>query len=193
MGDWSAVLDDLSRGELSAFDRVTRLVTGYLARIGAYQHRDSWDDLVQEVLMALLANPPTSREPGAVVRHIQTTTYRKFVDEVRRQRGRRRVGAGEDTAEPGTGETGWRRSVSLDEVPELDDADGPPPLDLGLQKAVSSLPERERQAVECRYVLGCSNDEGAERLGVSLATYKRALTSAMQSLRDRLVPGGADG
>ena len=83
MGDWGAVLEDLSRGELSAFDRVTRLVTGYLSRIGAYRHRDSWDDLVQEVLMALLANPPTSRESGAVVRHIQTTTYRKFVDEVR--------------------------------------------------------------------------------------------------------------
>ena len=144
--------------------------------------------------MALLANPPTSRESGAVVRHIQTTTYRKFVDEVRRQRGRRRVAGEEGDAEAGTAEPqGWRRSVSLDEVPELDDAEASAPLDLGLQKAVSSLPERERQAVECRYVLGCSNDEGAARLGVSLATYKRALTSAMQSLRERLVPGGPDG
>ena len=61
-------------------------------------------------------------------------------------------------------------------------------LDEGLRKALGHLGERERRAVECRYVLGCSNEEGAERLEVSLATYKRALSKAIGELRTRLLP-----
>ncbi len=187
MSDWAESLDLLRTGDLAAFDRVTRFVTGYLARIGAYDYRDSWDDLVQEVLISLLGNPPESIETGAVIRHIQTTTYRKFVDQVRRDRGRRRIGSS-DEAEP----TGWRRQVPLDELSEQaqtgDFEATQTGIDEGLRKSLATLDERERNAIECRYVLGCSNDEGAKRLGVSAATYKRSISKALGLLRRQLIP-----
>lgn len=76
VSDWGDTLEALARGDLAAFDRVTNLVTSYLARIGAYAVRDSWDDLVQEVLMALLRSPPRSAEPGAIVRHVHRRSRR---------------------------------------------------------------------------------------------------------------------
>lgn len=193
MDDWSQILDALRDGDLAAFDRVTRLITGYLARIGAYDRRDAWDDLVQEVLISILRTPPTSRESGQIVRHVQTTTHRKFVDQIRRERGRRRAGA--DGAEGEEEGQGWRRSVPFDDeagaTGSLSDFEpARVAFDEGLRKALEDLGERERHAVECRYVLGCSNDEGAARLEVSLATYKRVLSRAIGELRARLVHPG---
>jgi len=192
MGDWADTLRSLVEGDLAAFDRVTRLVTGYLARLGAYDHRDSWDDFVQEVLISILRSPPASSESGAIVRHIQTTTYRKFVDQVRRERGRRRSdGSDASEDEPEADGSGWRRLVPLDEAAEFAGSESAEPfagggLDEGLRKALGELGERERGAVEARYVLGCSNEEGARRLDVSLATYKRLLSRAISELRERL-------
>lgn len=187
MDDWSQILAALRDGDLAAFDRVTRLITGYLSRLGAYEQRDSWDDLVQEVLVSVLRGPPASSEPAQVVRHIQTTTHRKLVDQIRREQGRRRTDASDPKAA-----SGWRRNVSLDDhegavslFPDHESAQAG--LDEGLRKALAGLGERERRAVECRYVLGCSNEEGAERLEVSLATYKRVLSRALGELRARLV------
>jgi len=189
MSDWADTLERLAEGDLAAFDRVIRLVTGYLARIGAYDHRDSWDDFVQEVLISILKKPPSSQESAAIVRHIQTTTYRKFVDQIRRERGRRRSETSDDSESEG-----WRRTVPFDDVAERAQAGDleavQTGLDEGLRKALSRLGDRERKAVECRYMLGCSNDEGAERLEVSLATYKRILNKALGELRSQLVHPG---
>ena len=78
--DWAEQLDGLHAGELAATNQIITLVTRYLAQIGAFDLRDSWDDFVQEVLITLLEKPPRSREPGAIVRHIQTTCRRRFID-----------------------------------------------------------------------------------------------------------------
>ena len=187
MDDWSEILESLGRGELTSFDRVTRLVTSYLSRIGAYDYRDSWDDLVQEVLISLLRTPPASNESGAIVRHIQTTTQRKFIDQVRRERGRRRT----DSVQPDEG-SGWRVNVPFDESVERNlerDANNSfDLLDTGLRKALDRLDDRQRLAIDSRYALGCSNEEGAKRLRVSVATYKRVLSAAIGELRSQLVP-----
>ncbi len=168
---------------------MTCLITQHLSRIGAYDHRDSWDDLVQEVLVSLLRTPPTSEEPAAIIRHIRTTTYRKFIDQIRRERGRRRTDPGDDQAD-----VGWRQQVVLDEAEHtatIVEA-APDRGDEGLRKALESLGEDEREAVTCRYLLGCSNDEAARRLKVSPATYKRRLSRGMAALRERLIsPEGA--
>lgn len=186
---WADTLERLAEGDLAAFDRVTRVVTRYLASLGAYAMRDSWDDLVQEVLIALLRSPPRASETGAIVRHIQTTTYRKYIDAVRSVRGRRRTpapAAGGEAAEEPT--QGWRSFVPLDAAGDPPAPGEAPQPEVALHGALDALDPRERQAVECRYVLGCSNDEGAQRLEVSLATYKRLVSRALSGLRDRLEP-----
>ena len=42
--DWAEQLDGLQAGEAAAANQIITLVTRYLARIGAFEMRDSWDD-----------------------------------------------------------------------------------------------------------------------------------------------------
>ena len=44
----------LAGGDCAALARVGRLVTGRLARLGAYDIRDDWDDIVQDVAIAVM-------------------------------------------------------------------------------------------------------------------------------------------
>lgn len=167
-----------------ATHQLIALVTRYLHRIGAYQYRDSWEDLAQEVLMSLLENPPRSTESGAIVRHVQTTTYRRYVDEIRRERGRRRS-SGE-----GSGGQGWRIKVSLDEAGEIGDPEDfwTRHLEPSVRSALEHLEPRKRDVVAARYLLGCTNGEGSERLGIPLGTYKRLLGQGLKELQAILVP-----
>lgn len=184
MDSWIRALQGLREGRLEAFDHFSNFITGYLAALGAYQARDSWDDLVQDVLIALLQNPPESQDSGAIASHVRTTTYRKYVDYIRRERGRRR--------RKGEASVGWKSKVPLDEVPNLADphASWENPPEPGLRDALARLDERKRRVIECRYFLGHSNEEGAAHTGDSLATYKRLLAAALEELRQVLVPRG---
>jgi len=189
VNDWVKILQGLQAGEVDATHQMIALVTRYLQRIGAYQFRDSWEDLAQDVLMALLDSPPQSRESGSIVRHVQTTTYRRYVDEIRKERGRRR-----NPEEGGAGVQGWRINVSLDEAAELG---GPEDfwanhLDPSVRSALDSLEPRKRDVVAARYLLGCTNDEGSERLEIPLGTYKRLLGQALKELQTiLLLPAGS--
>ncbi|MBW2698722.1 MAG: RNA polymerase sigma factor [Deltaproteobacteria bacterium] len=184
MSEWVQTLMGLATGELAATDRVITLITKYLAYIGAYQHRDAWDDLVQEVLISLLKSPPKAEQAGAIVRHIQTTTYRKFIDEIRREQGRRRQNPDGENS----GGQGWRRSVSLDDAMELSEPEDfcARQIDPGLRKALEALEARKRGVLETRYLLGCTNEEGARRLAIPLGTYKRLLAQGLAELRELL-------
>lgn len=52
-----------------------------------------------------------------------------------------------------------------------------------LQTAVSKLPPEEEQAVRMVYLVGCTLEDAAKRLGVSLATIKRRIRSGLDSLQ----------
>ena len=186
VSDWLQTLEGLAKGELVATNQVITLITRYLASIGAFRVRDLWDDLVQEVLISLLKNPPKAEAAGAIVRHIQTTTYRKYIDEIRREQGRRGQRAQGDDSEG----QGWRRSVALDEALELGEPEDfwERQMDPGLRSALEGLEERKREVVGARYLLGCTNEEGASRLKIPLGTYKRLLAQGLAELRELLVP-----
>ena len=51
--DWFAVLAAFEKGDPVAVAKVTAVITGFLARYGAYDFRDSWGDIVQDVLIKL--------------------------------------------------------------------------------------------------------------------------------------------
>ena len=59
--DWLAVLGRLLAGDRVAFLEVNRLVTGFLVQLRAYDFRDEWDDLRQEVLLSVVANARAGR------------------------------------------------------------------------------------------------------------------------------------
>ena len=52
--DWAAHVEGLAAGDQLAFLKLSRLVTGFLAQLRAYDFRDEWPDLIQEVMLALI-------------------------------------------------------------------------------------------------------------------------------------------
>jgi RNA polymerase sigma-70 factor (ECF subfamily) len=184
--DWADKLDGLRAGDLAATNQIIALVTRNLAILGAFEHRDSWDDFIQDVLLALVRKPPSSREPGAIVRHIQTTCRRRYIDEIRRTRGRKRSRGNSQG-----GDTGWRRNVSLEEIrePDLTDQFWAKQMDLGVRRALERLEERKRRALVAVYLEGFTYEEAAIRLQTPLGTLKGLLRQGLGELR-RSIAGG---
>ncbi|MGY8738980.1 MAG: hypothetical protein ACKVIW_15855, partial [bacterium] len=49
--DWELQLDRLGGGDHGALSLIRRLVTGQLMRMRAYEAREGWDDLAQEIII----------------------------------------------------------------------------------------------------------------------------------------------
>lgn len=182
--DWAEKLDGLRAGDLAATNQIIALVTRCLAILGAFEHRDSWDDFIQDVLFTLVRKPPSSRESGAIVRHIQTTCRRRYVDEIRRTRGRKR-----SRGDSQGGESGWRRNVSLEEIrePDLVDHFWAGQMDLGVRDALERLEEGKRRALVAVYLEGFTYEEAAIRLQTPLGTLKGLLRQGRGELRRSIV------
>lgn len=170
--DWGAILDGLLAGDRAAFLRVNRLVTGCLQQLRAYDFRDEWDDLRQEVVMAVIANARAGRlrEPAAFVGYVRIITRNKFID---RLKGHLKLGA--DEALPWDDETA-RAAVS----------DPPAHLRADLQRAVAELSAEEQLVLDGVYVRGRTYQEVSDDVGLPLGTMKRRLRDALATLRRRL-------
>jgi hypothetical protein len=75
--DWRGVQEKLAAGDRAAFLRVPRLLTGVLAQLRAYDFRDEWDDLQQEVMLSVIANVRQGRiaEPEAFVAYVPLPAF----------------------------------------------------------------------------------------------------------------------
>jgi len=176
---WSAVLASFREGDLAARDRIARLVIGTLRASGAYRWRDSWEDVLQDVFLTLLEQNPQSGDDRAVAAWIRRVVTHRFVDGLRKEQGRRRAGR-ESTV-------GWRRNVPLEESRLFDSEAFEETLWHDLAGAMAALDERLRSILECKYALGCTDEEGAARLGESVGTYKRLARQALAQLRQALL------
>jgi RNA polymerase sigma-70 factor (ECF subfamily) len=177
--DWPQVLLDVQAGDRIALVKLTRLISGFLLRYRAYEVRDQWDDLIQDVLAALLRSLQREggpREPRAFVNYVGAITRNKFFDLLDRQR---RPGSPDLVGDPAGAAD--RAGVP----PEQASARGPDVyLDLG--RALSTLPDKLRAAVDAIYLQGFSYEEAASRLGVPLGTLKRLQTQGLRELRAQL-------
>ena len=83
--DWMAVVDRLLAGDRRAFLELNRLVTGFLVQLRAYDFRDEWDDLRQEVIIGVVANARAGRlrDPCAFLGYVRILTRNKFVDRLK--------------------------------------------------------------------------------------------------------------
>ncbi|MBW2237142.1 MAG: RNA polymerase sigma factor, partial [Deltaproteobacteria bacterium] len=170
--DWPAVVERLCEGDRLAFLELNRLVTGFLAQLRAYDFREEWDDLRQEVVASVVANAQAGRlrDPQAFVGYVKVITRNKFVDRLKRQLRHR-----EKETLPWDEETA--RAVT-------DDPDAPERR--ALWQAVSGLPEEQRQIVEGVYREGRTYEEVSAATGVPLGTLKRRLRESVALLRERL-------
>ena len=110
---------------------------------------------------------------------IRRVATHRYLDQLRKEQGRRRAGNG-PTA-------GWRRNVPLEEGRLPDETTLDASLVHDLAGACAALEPRKRQVLQCKYALGCTDAEGAARLGESLGTYKRLVRQALAELRAALV------
>lgn len=169
--DWSDVAAGIGEGNPVAIVAVSRVVIGFLIRARAYDVRDSWDDLCQDVLLALVRNQRQGRlrDPDAFVAYVGAITRNKLADALRVQRGRRA--------------SGHELERLVGPVASLqDDA-----LSLDLREALALLGARQRRVIQAIYLEGHSYEDAAERLGLPLGTLKRLQTGALRAIRLRLL------
>jgi len=176
--DWNAVLDRLLLGDRVAFAKFNRLLSGFLAQLRAYDFRDEWEDLRQEVLLATIANLRAGRlrDSRALVGYVRIITRNKFVDRLKVELRTR-----EREALPWDDETASALSPELAE----------PAGDRELWRAVRELPEEQRRLVEGVYGEGKTYQQMSDETGIPLGTLKRRLREGLAALRARL--GGLGG
>lgn len=171
--DWLAVVARLADGDRAAFLELNRLVTGILVQLRAYDFREEWDDLRQEVLLAVVANAKAGRlrDPQAFVGYVRIVTRNKFVDRLKQH-----LRLKEDEALP------WDDEAARVACPATTDAAEA----ANLWAAVRTLPEDEQRVLHGIYRQGRTYQEVADDTGIPLGTLKRRLRSALATLRERL-------
>jgi RNA polymerase sigma factor (sigma-70 family) len=170
--DWAGVIDRLIEGDRLALLELSRLVNGFLAQLGAYDFRDEWDDLIQEVVLAAAqaVREGRIREREAFAGYLRTTARFVFIRRLKQHQRCERSAWEEPSEAFGTcasrdGFSEQRRDV---------------------EQALQRLPEKWRQAVVAVHVEGHTYDEAAARTGIPLGSLKRYLRDGLARLRMEL-------
>lgn len=171
--DWIGTLDALLAGDRLAFAKVNRLISGFLVQLRAYDFRDEWDDLRQEVVMSLVANARAGRlrDPEAFVGYVRIITRNKLVDRLKGARRRHE-----------------RSTVAMDEAVAGTLAATPDPTAAAAREvwtAVRDLPAEQQDVLDGIYRQGKSYQAVSDATGIPLGTMKRRLRDALVALRRR--------
>ena len=174
--------DTEALGEI--YDRFHRAVFAVAFRVTT--DRTHAEDVVQEVFVALWKRPeaynPTRASLGT---WLMSTAHHKAVDLVRREESLRRR----------------RDLVAVEVEQELREEHLAEPVEdqaterwqaQRVRRALSDLPEAQRQAMVLAYFGGYTQREVAAVMGVPLGTVKTRMLAAMRKLRDVLAPMGVD-
>jgi RNA polymerase sigma factor (TIGR02999 family) len=180
LGDVTALLARLGRGDREAFERLLPLVYGELVRL-AHRHRYQWDgggpgtqSLVHEAYLKLAAQARSDWASRAQFFHVASLAMRSIlIDNARRRKRRKRAGEA--------------RAVPLDDAALVsrERADDLLALDAALDR-LEEDDQRLARIVECRFFGGLTVDETAEALGISPATVKRGWDRARVRLFEDL-------
>ena len=176
--DWMAILGRLEQGDRLAFLEVNRLVTGCLTSLRAYDFQDEWDDLRQEVVLAVLASARAGRlrEPQAFVGYVKVITRNKLMDRLARH-----IDGHDKDRLPWDDATAAAAALDPAADPDAQVAAS------ALRAALDALPADERRVVDGIYGQGRTYEEVAAATGIPLGTMKRRLRDALVFLRRRLV------
>jgi RNA polymerase sigma-70 factor (ECF subfamily) len=173
--DWAAVLERMIAGDRLALAELIRLINGFLTRWNAYDFRDEWDDLIQEVVFAaaLALREGRLRERASAHAYLRSLARFKYVDRLKSQL---RVRGGSPLP--------WAEALSR--------IDGPALTGLGeearedLRRALEHVPEKHRAPLLAVYVGGLTYEEAARSTGIPLGSLKRYLRDALAQLRGEL-------
>lgn len=178
---------DAGRGDRNALTSVLESVRDPVlrycrGRVGvADRHLFSADDIAQEVLMAVMTAVPRYQDQGRpFMAFVYGIASHKVADALR--------AAGRVKADP------------TDEVPEsVENHSGPEQLaveaDVGrrMRKLLEILPEKQREIIVLRLVVGLSAEETAAAVGSSPGAVRVAQHRALNKLRSTLGKAGETG
>ena len=176
--DWNDVVARVRQGDRVAFVTLARFVTGFLSSWRAFDFRDDWDDMVQDVVLAVCEAHREGRidSAGAVAGFLKQTARFKFVD---RLRALKRQAPDQDAGELAeAGASPWPPGSIGDGLSAE--------TKVAIWQALDQLPERSRDAVLEVYVRGRTYEEAAETTRLPLGTLKRALREGLAALRSEL-------
>lgn len=181
------LLEQLAAGDRLALARVTRMVTGCLRRIGAYDLGDEWQDLCQEVVWALVRAVREGRAPAdhAVSSYLGSIVHNQFVTWLRKRGSRptQSIEAGDRLSElGGGGAVGAAMPVAMRD-------DGQPENRIAARRALSRLPRDWQSLLVAHYVEGCTIDALVSINGTSRATLNRELKRAREAFCAALADG----
>jgi len=170
--DWAEIVDRMLCGDRSAHRKVACLVTRMLARWHAYDFRDDWADLVQDVLLAVIhaAREGRVERRAAWIGYVRATAHHKLMDRLRMH-----VRHFEDASDSPDEAHEACAAVLRSEARQDSLAD--------VRSALARLPERTRRAVYGVYGQGMTYDEIAEETRTPRGTVRRYLREGMAALR----------
>ncbi len=172
-----ALLDAIRRRDETAiaalYDRYGRLAFGLAYRV--LGERNAAEDVVQEAFLSVwrrAASFETAR--GSARTWVLSIVHHRAIDRLRGTAGRIRQDVPIDDFERTLAtEDPWR------EVSQVIQRET-------LQRAIATLPDAQRQAVELAYFDGYTQQEIAQKMDVPVGTVKGRLRLAMQRLRSLL-------
>ena len=169
----SACLRALARGDRSAFAQLverwqTRLINFFYRSTG---NRADAEDLAQETFIELHRAAPRYKAQGTFNAYIFTLARRRLIDSYRKK-SRRPL----DFVDPG--------EYFMQSQPE--DADNTREIEEAFHRALSTLPENQRNSILMLQQQGLSYDEIAQALDASVSAVKTWIHRARTHLRNEL-------
>jgi len=170
------ILDRLRQGDTAAFDAIFRTWYGPLVGTAERMLRDRAvaEELVQDVMLELWRRRETLAADGSAQAYLFQATRNRVLNHLRHIKIEQR-------SEPDIrGESSSTPQADAGVVEEE--------LDVAVQSAVQSLPDRCREVFELSRVHGLKYAEIARTLGISVKTVEAQMGKALRTLRERLAP-----
>lgn len=170
------LLARLRQGDAAAFDAIFRTWYGPLVGTAERMLRDRAvaEELVQDVMLELWRRRETLAADGSAQAYLFQATRNRVLNHLRHRKIEQR-------SEP---------EILADSSPSLpaDAVAAEGELDIAVQRAVQSLPDRCREVFELSRVHGLKYAEIARQLGISVKTVEAQMGKALRTLRERLAP-----
>ncbi len=184
----SELMDRASSGDDDAFAKLAEGLQDRLYRFALAHllHATDAAEAVQETLLRAYRRRDVWK-PGSDAWSWMAGIAMNVVRECRRRRRRREV-----AIEIGDGCLGLAdMGGATTEAPTAPQADPPAMAQLGedldrLARAIARLPDRQREALTCRYLRQMSVRETAQAMDCAEGTVKAAVAAAMQQLRSMM-------
>ena len=170
------LLERLRQGDSAAFDAIFRTWYGPLVGTAERMLRDRAvaEELVQDVMLELWRRRESLAADGSAQAYLFQATRNRVLNHLRHVKIEQR-------SEPEV-------RGDVPSSPHADAAVGEEELDVAVQRAVQSLPDRCREVFELSRVHGLKYAEIAEMLGVTVKAVEAQMGKAMRTLRERLAP-----